>query len=290
MTLYKKNILFTLLFLVFSATAIAQTAKTGVTAPNPEEEKIKTTIKEFAAAYSSIHTTKDRAAVMKHVSKEVSSTLIDYDIRDRVRVMQSNYDGFNSYLERVIKDSMTTNYVISSFLRTVVKDNFGVAVCIADYNTTKDKAIWSKGTETVTFSLHKVDNVWKIINYAVVDIEDIKQRGSCVCELFKSNIDATVGHYVVKTTVPSGKAYTTTMTNFEFAKNPSNRLITVDNVVFKWLPNGELWLLKDGKTEAGATKIGKAHPEDEFDVIMTLIKSHLFVGNCATTVIKGAKQ
>lgn len=248
------------------------------------EDVLKKTLYDFTDTYSKYGKVKTgKEKVLAFVSKELSSTLVNYDVRDHVKITHSNYVGFSSYLDKIAraKDVVIT-YKVTDIIRTHVKGNIGVIVYVVESQVEKDGSLLNKGSETVTITFRKGKTDWKIIHYTVIGIEDEKLKGACLCEFFSGSSDANSSHYVVKTTVPSGRQYSTTLNNFEFTRSAGDKLITVDKYTYHWTKNGEIFVEKGKEKEL----IGKVTGVVEEDVIILIIKKHLYQSNCTQVKVK----
>lgn len=249
-----------------------------------EEEVLKKMLYDFTDTYSEYGKLKTgKEKVLAFISKELSSTLVNYDVRDHVKITHSNFVGFSSYLDKMAraKDVVIT-YKVSDIIRTHVKGNIGVIVYVVESQVEKNGSLLNKGSETVTITFRKAKSGWKIIHYTVIGIEDEKLKGACLCEFFSGSSDANSSHYVVKTTVPSGRQYSTALNNFEFTRSAGDKLITVDKYTYHWTKNGEVYVEEAGKKSL----IGKVTGVIEEDVIVLIIKKHLYANNCTQVKVK----
>ena len=250
-----------------------------------EEEVLKKMLYDFTDTYSEYGKLKtNKEKVLAFVSKELSSTLVNYDVRDHVKITHSNFVGFSSYLDKMAraKDVVIT-YKVTDIIRSHVKGNIGVIVYVVESQVVKNGSPLNKGSETVTITFRKGEkSAWKIIHYTVIGIEDEKLKGACLCEFFSGSSDANSSHYVVKTTVPSGRAYSTTLNNFEFTRSAGDKIITVDKYTYYWTKNGEVYVEEAGKK----SMIGKVTGVIEEDVIVLIIKKHLYQSNCTQVKVK----
>ncbi|WP_291726054.1 nuclear transport factor 2 family protein [Bernardetia sp.] len=253
---------------------------------------IKKNLMEFAAAYSKLGETKDVKAVMQHMAKDVTSTLVTFNISDRGSVLNSDYEGFYSYLTKIVRtDGLKINYDVTEILRNDVRGSIGIIVYLVEYEITKNKEIWSKGTETVSmvFRNDKRTGEWKIAHYSVIGTEDERIKGVCSCELYKSSTGINSGNYLVKTIVPSGKNYSTMVSNFEFVyENPDGkggkRTVRVGDNMYSWTQTGDIFRLADDGTQGDL--VAKSHPNDEVLAIMSILKYDIYSENCTNINLK----
>ncbi|MCC5946238.1 MAG: hypothetical protein JJT94_15005 [Bernardetiaceae bacterium] len=276
-----------ILLCFFSFSAVAQEKVQDVEKDKKEVEKF---IYEFADEYSKVGLSKKKEKVMEYVSKDLTSTLVTFNVAGRGSTKADNYQGFSNFLDRVVRTpGLKVSYKITDILRNHVSGDVAVLVYMVNLEIMQNEETLSRGNETVLMSLRRnKENKWLITHYSIVGIEDEKIRGACLCELFKASSGANSGHFVVKTIVPSGQNYTTNLNTFEFSYSVENagsdRLITVDNNMYRWTRDGKVLVIKN-KEDAG-TNIAESHPTDEIDVIVTILKYHLYKDNCTSIKIR----
>ncbi len=99
---------------------------------------VKKNLMEFAAAYSKLGETKDVKAVMEHMAKDVTSTLVTFNISDRGSVLNSDYEGFLSYLTKIVRtEGLKIDYAIKDILKNEVKGAIGVIIYVVEYEISK---------------------------------------------------------------------------------------------------------------------------------------------------------
>ncbi|MGF1534668.1 MAG: nuclear transport factor 2 family protein [Bernardetiaceae bacterium] len=245
-----------------------------------DEKQLEILLKSFAEAYAKVGQTKDAKTVLAHMHPKVSATLVSANVNQSIKVIESDYEGFKSYIASIIRaEGVQIDYKLTDILRVYARGTIGVVAYVVEYTNKKDGAIWAKGSETVTLTFKKIDDAWKIIHYTVVSVEDEKNRGACLCEIFAGGSN----DYVVKTTVPAGRSYETSLNNFEFRTAPVNaHQIRVGDATYHWQASGELWRT-DAKGER-TTKMGRAVNHNE--VIMAVVRQDLFAENCAQIKVK----
>lgn len=284
---------------LFYSTVYAQKTTTKITEDEKQKARdkaaeviIKKNLMEFAEAYSKLGETKDVKSVMAHMAKDVTSTLVTFNISDRGSVVNSDYEGFLSYLTKITRtDGLKINYTIKDILKNEVKGAIGVIIYVVEYEISKDKEIWSKGTETVSmvFRNEKQTSDWKIAHYSVIGTEDERIKGVCSCELYKSSTGVNSGNYLVKTIVPSGKNYSTLVNNFEFmyenqGGQGGERTIRVGDNTYKWTQTGDIFKQNADGTQGDL--IAKSHPNDEVLAIMSILKGDVYSENCTNINLK----
>ena len=286
-------------FSLFYSTVYAQKNTTKISDEEKQKARdkaaeviIKKNLMEFADAYSKLGDTKDVKAVMTHMAKDVTSTLVTFNISDRGSVLNSDYEGFLSYLTKITRtDGLKINYSVKEILKNEVKGVIGVIVYVVEYASTKDKEVWSKGTETVSmvFRNEKQTSDWKIAHYSVIGTEDERIKGVCSCELYKSSTGTNSGNYLVKTIVPSGKNYSTSVSNFEFlyenqGGQGGERTVRVADNVYKWTQTGDIFKQNEDGTQGEL--VAKSHPNDEVLAIMSILKNDVYSENCTNINLK----
>lgn len=285
--------------LFYTTTYAQKTTTTKITEDDKQKARdkaaeviIKKNLMEFAEAYSKLGDTKNVEAVMKHMAKDVTSTLVTFNISDRGSVLNSDYEGFLSYLIKITRtEGLKINYAVKEVLKNEVKGSIGVIIYVVEYEITKDKEVWSKGTETVSMVFRNENQTgdWKIAHYSVIGTEDERIKGVCSCELYKSSTGVNSGNYLVKTIVPSGKNYSTLVSNFEFTYQnqgggDGERLIMVGDNTYKWTQTGDIF--KVNKDGSQGVLVSKSHPNDEVLAIMSILKSDVYADNCTNINLK----
>ena len=116
--------------------------------------------------------------------------------------------------------------------------------------------------------------MWKIVHYAILQIEDEKLKGTCLCEIFLEEGDGD-GEVVTKTTIPAGRSYSKKFNNFEFRTTEAEWVIREGENSFKRRRNGELVQLK-GEEEI---KLGIASSKKE--AVLIILQKQLYPDSCA---------
>ena len=266
MNLFKTSVRSLLIVLAIFATSQAFAQK-----PEAELEKF---IKDYAKAYENISKTRDKESVLQYVSKDLFSTIIKSNVVDNFGLIQSTYADFDGYLDQILHtDGMEINYSVKGILRSKVRGKTGVVVAEIDAQVTSRGEVWNKGTEITTFTLKQYKNGWKILNFNVVSLEEEQNKGTCLLEVFK----ASTGNYMVKTIVPKGSTYETTVNNFEF--NPGNGIYYVNldgENSYSWLRDGPISKLASGNQPEKV--VGEAI--DEYEAVLNIVKLDLYSDNC----------
>jgi hypothetical protein len=245
--------------------------------PEAELEKF---IKDYAKAYENVTKTRDKESVLKYVSKDLFSTIIKSNVVDNFGLIQSSYADFDSYLDQLLRsDGMEINYSVKSILRSKVRGKTGVVVAEINAQTASRGEIWNKGSEITTFTLKQFKSGWKILNFNVVSLEEEQNKGTCLLEVFK----ASTGSYMVKTIVPKGSTYQTTVNNFEF--NPGNGIsyVSLDGEnSYSWLRDGPITKLAAGNQPEKII----ASAIDEYEALLNIVKLDLYAANCLNFRVK----
>ncbi|MEO1451319.1 MAG: nuclear transport factor 2 family protein [Bacteroidota bacterium] len=240
------------------------------------EKELRTFIESFARDYTNLPTSKNKQNVLKYFSPEARSNLYVFNISGRSRVQNSDTKGFEAYLDNILRSSgLTLKYEVGEMHVTHAKNGIATLMYTVEYETKQEDGIWVKGAETVTMALEKKNKAWQIVHYTILQIEDEKLKGTCLCELFAAADDAEDGEVVAKTTIPSGRSYATKFDNFEFRSAGKDQIIKTGGNMYKRLSSGELVVVEDDEE----TQIGIA--TGKRDVVLTIILEHLYKDSCA---------
>lgn len=226
-------------------------------------------LKSFAEAYVNLPNSKNKANVLRYFSKDATSNIFVFNISGVSRVSNGDYNGFEAYLDNLLRTpGITLTYEIGNQVDVEVTGNVATLVYRVNYETKIPDGIWVKGKELVTMAFEKKGEEWKIVHYTFMQVEDEKLKGTCLCELFSA--DGEEGEVVAKTTVPSGRSYTTKFDNLEFRISGSDQMIKVQDNYFRRAGTGKLLMIKDGEeVEVG---ISNSKRETVLLVIQTLYK------------------
>jgi ketosteroid isomerase-like protein len=260
----------------------------------PEEQTdqdiLRQQFHEFVNTYSRLEVTKDKQAVLKYLSKDVQAILVYFYVSGKVNMITGDYNSFSAYMDKVIAtQGLDIKYDVSQVPRIMVNGDRAVIVYVVDYDIKKNGAIWSKGNETVTLTYRKMPaEGWKIIQYSIVNIEDEKLRGACLCDLFGDG----TADYISKITIPNGRTYDNEMVTFAFTKIGDDRIVKTNKYIYRWAKNGEVfWREVGGATgvDSNERKIGQADTFEKQSVIALILKKHIFAEMCADIKI-GVKK
>ncbi len=243
------------------------------------EQELKTLIESFATNYESLPQTKSKQSVLKFVEKDLTFSIFVLTISGSSRAQRGNYAGFEGYLDNVLRAEIETlKYDVSNIRVTQYSETNGTVVYSVNYETKQVDGLWVKGKETVTMALEKVDGTWKIAFYNIIQVEDEKLKGTCWCEIFASQ--SKEGQLVVKTTIPSGRSYTTHYDNFDFKSVNGETLISTGSYSFKRLNSGQLVALENGE------EIELGMVQNRRESVLAVIRNYIYKDSCARLKVK----
>ncbi|MEM7374784.1 MAG: nuclear transport factor 2 family protein [Bacteroidota bacterium] len=244
------------------------------------EKELTEFLKAFGKDYVNVPTTKNTESVLKYFARDAKSNLFIFGISGRARVQNSDRDGFEAFLKTIIRSSgIQLGYDIGDIHFTNTSEEIATLAYAVNYEIKEDDGIWVKGNETVTMALEKRKEGWKIVHYTILQIEDEKLKGSCLCELFTA--EGPEAEVVTKTTIPSGQSYSTKFDNFEFRKSGEDQVVRVGEQTFKRMKSGEVLHL--GEEEE--TSLGVSSSKRE--TVLTILRDHLYKDSCASLRTKG---
>lgn len=237
---------------------------------------IRNSVYAFAEAYSNLTKTRDKESVLRFFSKDLTSNMFYFGINGKARVENSDFPGFNAYLDKVLRsEGLTISYKVADVLRNQVNGNVATITYVVNYEIKEDNGIWVKGNETVSMAFKKIKDEWKAVHFSVMGMEDEKLKGTCICEFFTTRDDD--GELVVKTIVPAGKSYTTEFNNFKFKNIDGNKAIRSGEYMYKWMAGGQLVQLnQEGEV---INELGKA--ENKKEAVLSIIRNSIYADNCA---------
>ena len=244
-------------------------------------EELETFIRSFEKDYVDFPKTKDKEVLFSYFSPEVTSNIFVFNISGRSRVSNSSLKGFDAYLSSILRAvKIDIKYNINNIAYTHLSEKTATLVYTVDYETKEDKGIWVKGKETVSMALEKIGEKWKIVHYAILQVEDEKLKGTCLCELFVA--EGEDGEVISKTTIPVGRTYSTKFDYFEFRNMEDDQLIKVGDVVFKRAKTGELFVMElqnDTEVSVGVTGSKK-------ETVLTILRDYLYKDSCTRLRVK----
>ncbi len=252
------------------------TSSFGQTSSTDEEAAALTMLKAFVQDYQSLTETKNKQAVLQHFHPEATSNLYVFNISGQSRVLNGNVRAFEAYLDNLLRSPNLLNvYEMTGTPMVNISGNVGTLTYQVKYELKEEDGIWVKGNELVTLAVEKIGGKWLIVHYTIVQIEDEKLKGTCVCELFIG--EGENAEVVSKTVVPSGRSYTTKFDNFVFrtAEN-GDWIIKTPTQSFKRLTTGRLVTVgEDGdEVELGIVSSRK-------EAVLMILTKGLYKDSCA---------
>ena len=244
-----------------------------------DEAKVKAELtkflQEFAADYEALPKTKNKQKVLKYFSSNATYTIYSLNISGRSRVANFAIKDFGDYLESIVQSSdITLGYQVSNQHFTFIGQDLATFVYSVRYETKEADGIWVKGDESVTMAARRVEGRWEVMHFTIVQIEDEKLKGTCLCELFIAEADN--AEVVAKTTIPSGKSYSTRFDNFEFRPmDNGDQIIKVSGKVYKQMASGALVQIVEGEE----VSLGISNSKRE--TVLNIISLSLYKESCA---------
>jgi hypothetical protein len=258
---------------------------------SPEAATLKIKFNEFIAAYSTIEKTKDVKSVLNHVSNDVISTLVSFDLTGKMNILYSDYKGFATYLDKLTTtDNLVVNYTLENIDKIYVSGNLAIIVYGVSYENKRGGNVWSKGFENVTLTYKKIAGEWKIVQYVVTQIEDEKTKVACICEL---TVENNAQDFVMKTTIPSGRSYVTELNPIGFMFPDGGKLIVVGEKYYKWLSNGDINFMEEATDNKAVKETKIAVVTDQNDrqkAVETILTQHYYKSVCNEVEIKANKR
>lgn len=239
------------------------------------KKELETLVRDFADTYAKLPTTKNKAAVLKYFAKDASSNIFIFNISGKSRVQNGDISGFEAYMDNVIRSNgIEIGYEIADINNIHVSGENATVNYRVNYETKVPNGIWVKGSETVTLAFEKKGDMWKIIHYTIVQFEDEKLKGTCLCELFIGEADD--AEVVSKTTIPSGRSYSTKFDNFEFKTVGGDWVIKVQDKVYKRLKTGAVIA-----TNAEGEEVQLGIADSKKATVLLIISDSLYGDSCA---------
>ncbi|GAB4406777.1 MAG: hypothetical protein OHK0039_08740 [Bacteroidia bacterium] len=230
-------------------------------------------INGFADSYVNLPKSKNKQSVLKHFSPEAVYAIYSYNIAGKARLQNQTVKEFEIYLDELVRSSnVSLGYDLQDINITYVSPSLATVVYTVKYETKEENGIWVKGDETVSLSLVKRGESWAIVYFTIIQVEDEKLKGNCLCELFIPEVDD--GDVVVKTIIPSGRSYATRFDNLEFRTVDGDWLIRSGAVAYKRLKTGEVFAINGNEEVA----IGVA--SSKRDAVLSIIQ-HTYKDSCA---------
>ncbi|MCB0851344.1 MAG: hypothetical protein KDD63_03810 [Bacteroidetes bacterium] len=239
-----------------------------------DKKTIENLLKDFGSAYVNLPQTKNKQNVLRFFNKDATSNIFVFNISGKSRVQNGDLKGFELYLDNILRSpGIELVYNIKDLTDIKIFGNLSTLVYRVEYETKVPDGIWVKGNEIVTMALEKKGGIWLIAHYTIMQVEDEKLKGTCLCELFISEEDD--GEVVAKTTVPSGRSYSTKFDNFEFRTAEGDQVIKVKDQIYKRLKTGKVIAYEeDEEVEIGVSNSKK-------ETVLMIIGDHLYKDSCA---------
>lgn len=273
--------LYRYIMLVFLVIGSGMTTSVQAQETAPEKEVLEARLNSFVGAYQNLTSTKNKQAVLEHFHPDASSNIYVFNISGKSRVGNSNLQGFEGYMDNLLRSSNILN--VYQLVGEPTINQFGDIATVTykvNYEIKIEDGIWVKGNEVVTLAMEKVDGKWLIVHYNIVQIEDEKLKGTCICELFVGEgEDAEV---VSKTTVPSGRSYTSKFDNFIFRTTENGEwVIKSPTRTFRRLATGQLVeSLSDGET------VVLGIPNSKKETVLMILEKGIYNESCARIKLK----
>ncbi|MEM7657921.1 MAG: hypothetical protein AAF399_17480 [Bacteroidota bacterium] len=238
------------------------------------QTELEAFLDNFAKDYANLPKSKNIQSLLKYFDEKAKSNIFSFGISGQSRVSNSDIPGFESYLKSIIRASeINLTYDIQDIYHTYTTSTFASLSYSLNYETKETNGIWVKGVETVMMALEKSNDQWKIVHYSIIQVEDEKLKGTCLCEIFLT--EEADGEVVTKTTIPDGRSYSKKFNNFEFKTIEGEWLIRAGDDSFKRRANGEMVML-NGEEE---TKLGIANSRRE--AVLIILKERIYADSCA---------
>ncbi|MCC5945537.1 MAG: hypothetical protein JJT94_11435 [Bernardetiaceae bacterium] len=249
-----------------------------------ERKAISEVVRGFTKAFSEVSETGDKTSVLKYFDPNFTSDLTYVRIGDVVRNTSGNYERLNAQLENLINSKdMKVTYEIQEITKHSIKSTIAVVPFINNFEVRQGDDLLMVGSQIFTFTMRKTGGEWRVVHYAVTEIEDQRHKGACICELFeeqKRNVDM-----VSKTTFPSGSDYKTELDEFAFRRVENGTLIllrTGKNTYYLWDRNKVVHVLDEN--EKPVKELGKA--KDSSEAVLLILQGHIYADNCLRIVRK----
>lgn len=262
-------LLFPILFLV------------SIVAADPEDDKeaLEKLILSSTKAMSDYNKTKNKSEVLKYFHNKMLIDFTYISISGKVRNERIDFNEFAAHLDEISHGKMGFTHDVE-IMRTYITSGIGVVNLTEDYEIKYNNEILNKGSQLITTTAKKFGTQWKIIRMTVIEVENEKLKGTCLCELFTGK--GNQGDFVAKVTSPGGKSYNSDMFNFSFTKeNRVKTIVKMEDVTYTWENSFAIWT-----TDADGNKIkqiGQGASESE---IVKLLVSKKFTDHCTDFKIR----
>ncbi len=239
-------------------------------------EALKTKLNQFVEDYQNLVATKNKQAVLEHFHPEATNNVFVFNISGRGRSVSGNVRGFSAYMDKLLlSPNIENKYELIDEPMINVSGEVATVTYKIRYEIKEEHGIWVKGNEVVTLALEKTNEEWSIVHYNIVQIEDEKLKGTCICELFVG--EGEDSEVVSKTIVPNGRSYSTKFDNFVFRTTESGDwIIKTAEATFKRMASGQLvQMLPDGETKELGVPSGKR------ETVLMILREGIYKDSCA---------
>ncbi|MEH0158333.1 hypothetical protein V6R21_30030 [Limibacter armeniacum] len=113
----------------------------------------------------------------------------------------------------------------------------------------------AENTQVITAVLKKVNDDWKIVQMNISELEQNKEKGTCLCEVYGGPQD----EYIVKAIIPAGDHYETQMDNYTLSGNDGDKVIKTAKGKYL-LRNNEVFMMEN---EKAVKSLGNATKDEE---------------------------
>lgn len=242
---------------------------TGYAQKGSDKETVNKVIRDFANAYDKLDETKDVESVLTYISRDLFSTIVRSDVGGKLGLIESRFEDFENFLTMLSKSKdLSNDYKIEKFYDTYVQGSTAFAAVFLSYNQQGDGLTWAKGKETVTFTLKKFKDVWRIVHFSAVNFQTEQNKGTCFYEIFF----ASTGNAIAKTTIPKGDTFSKNLDAFDIRAGKELTLIQLSdkNKNYSFYKNGNIDL--DGNSIAVAA--------DNREAILMILENDLYKDSC----------
>jgi len=228
---------------------------------------------DFAKSYSEIDSVKDTEHVLRLVDRDLKSSLTDFDTKQGVKTINSDFFGLNEHLNSIVRNEIDLDYNITEIIKSDLTGSFAYVIFEASYKATINNKPFDNGTETVMMTLIKNNDEWKINNYYVVDIKKETPKTTCYATVFKSSQNNNE-QLLIKLDTPDGRSLLSEFIRFLFEKNKSGGwIVNEKNTKFEVDKTGNITVLSSTSNVKGTAKVQDVSNVTE--IALVLIKSFL---------------
>ncbi len=270
-----------MIFCLLAASVSPAAAQVQSAEKEQDEQVLMQLTTSFVDAYQKLTETKNKQAVLQYFHPEASSNLFVFNISGKSRVSNGTVKNFDAFMDNLLRT--TISVYVYELMEDPVITLMGHVATISykvKYEIKEEDGIWVKGNELVTLALEKLIDKWMIVHYSIIQIEDEKLKGTCICELFVGEgEDAEV---VSKTVVPNGRSYSTKFDNFVFRKvENGDVLIKSPTQTFRRLASGQLVIMgPEGET------IELGIPAGKKETVLMILQQGLYKDSCARITLR----